>query len=189
MSTEPIRQSGKMTGVISGSQASFRVVGLGTWLSSDDAVGLAMVSALSREREFHACCTLLENADAAEVASALIEWDCAVILVDAADMRLPPGACRFFLDRDASLIIKTSSVSTHGLGLAEGVELAKSLGFSRPVGIFGIQPFDLTPGHGLTPEMNARFPLLLDALRRECSSGRFFNESAGKKRDAPLPEL
>jgi hypothetical protein len=65
--------------------------------------------------------------------------------------------------------LKTSSVSTHGLGLAEGLELARTLGFNQPASIFGIQPFDLSPGQGLTPEMTSRFPLLLAALRETCS--------------------
>ena len=102
----------------------------------------------------------------------LLEWHRPVILVDAANMDLAPGEYRFFSDRDASMILKTSSVSTHGLGLAEGLELARTLGFDQAACIFGVQPFDLSPGQGLTPEMTSRFPSLLDALREACSITR-----------------
>ena len=51
-------------------------------------------------------CVLLESADAATVASSLLEWRRPVILVDAADMDLAPGEYRFFSDRDASVILK-----------------------------------------------------------------------------------
>lgn len=149
-------------------RSEWQVVGLGTQLSSDDKIGLALVRALSGESRFSARCVLLESADAATVASVLMEWRRPVILVDAADMGLAPGEYRFFSDKDVSVIVKTSSVTTHGLGLAEGLELARTLGFDSPVRVFGVQPFDLSPKQRLTPEMTARFPSLLEALRSFC---------------------
>jgi hydrogenase maturation protease len=143
-------------------------VGLGSQLSSDDEIGLDLVQALSREEGYAGRCILLESVDAAMVASSLLDWQKPVILVDAADMGLIPGEYRFFADSDASLILKTSSVSVHGLGLAEGLELARALGYDHLVGIFGVQPFDLYPKHGLTPRMKERFPLLLAALKSAC---------------------
>ena len=145
------------------------VVGVGTPAGSDDEIGLALVRTLSRETEYAARCTLLECADAAMVASSLLEWQRPVVLVDAADMGLAPGEYRFFPDSNAAMALKTSSVSTHGLGLAEGLELARTLGCNQPIRIFGIQPFDLSPKQGLTPEMSALFPSLLTALKNACS--------------------
>jgi hydrogenase maturation protease len=150
-------------------RSDWLIVGLGSYLGSDDAIGLALVEALSRDAELAASCLLLENADAALIAASLLEWGRNVFLVDAADMDLAPGEYRVFSDRDVCMILKTSSVSTHGLGLAEGLELARTLGFDRSVCILGIQPFDLSPRQGLTPEMIARFPSLLSALRAACS--------------------
>ncbi|HTY61168.1 MAG TPA: hydrogenase maturation protease [Acidobacteriota bacterium] len=144
------------------------IVGLGTTLGHDDAIGLVLVDSLAGEAAFGGCCVLLESADAATVASSLLEWRRPVVLVDAADMNLAPGEYRFFSDKDASVILKTSSVSTHGLGLAEGLELARALGFDQTACVFGVQPFDLSPGQGLTPEMSSRVPLLLAALREAC---------------------
>lgn len=143
----------------------WHMVGLGTRLSSDDEIGLALVQAFSQEIEFPDNCILLESADAAYVASSLLEWQYPVIFVDAADMGLDPGEYRFFSDKEASVTLKTDSVSTHGLGLAEGLEIARALGFDRPAAIFGIQPFDLSPRQGLTPEIKDRFPSLLSALK------------------------
>ncbi|MEJ2244511.1 MAG: hydrogenase maturation protease [Acidobacteriota bacterium] len=145
------------------------VVGVGTSASSDDEIGLALVRTLSREKEYNRHCRLLEYADAATLASSLLEWQQPVILVDAADMDLPPGQYRFFSDSDAAVTVKDSSVSTHGLGLAEGLELARRLGYDRPIRIFGVQPFDLSPKQGLTREMSELFPSLLDALKTACS--------------------
>ena len=140
-------------------------MGLGTRVGRDDEIGLALVSALAEEPGFRKRCATLENADPATISSALLERQDAVILVDAADMGLAPGEHCVFQDDEASIMLKNDSVSTHGLGLAEGLALARALGFDYPVRIFGIQPFDLSPRPGLTPEMNARFPKLLAALR------------------------
>jgi hydrogenase maturation protease len=145
------------------------IVGVGTPASSDDEIGLALVRALSREAEYAASCVLLESADTAMVASSLLEWQRPVILADAADMDVAPGEYRFFSGDNASMTLKTSSVSTHGLGLAEGLELARILGYDRPIRIFGVQPFDLSPKQGLTREMSELFPSLLNALRNAAS--------------------
>ena len=155
--------STKPVGPEAGSE--WHLAGLGTRLSGDDEIGLALVQAFSQETEFPEHCMLLESADAALVASSLLEWQQPVIFVDAADMGLVPGEYRFFSDKDASVTLKNDSVSTHGLGLAEGLEIARALGFDRSAAIFGIQPFDLSPRQGLTPEMKDRFPSLLAALK------------------------
>jgi hydrogenase maturation protease len=145
------------------------VVGVGTPASGDDEIGLSLVRALSLQEEFAGRCILLECADAATVASSLLEWQKPVILVDAADMGLTQGEYRFFPDSSASIAIKGSSVSTHGLGLADGLELARTLGYDRAVRIFGVQPFDVSPKQGLTPKMSELFPSILDALKNACS--------------------
>ena len=152
----------------SATDSDWLVVGMGTSASSDDEIGLDLVRALSAEREFALRCMLLEFVDAASVASALLEWQRPVILVDAADMGLTPGEYRFFADSNASMLLNTHSVSTHGLGLTEGLELARILGYDRSIRIFGIQPFDLSPKQGLTPEMSALVPSLLSALKNAC---------------------
>jgi hydrogenase maturation protease len=142
-----------------------RVVGLGTRLGRDDEVGLALVEALARDPNLETRCELLEGADAAVVAAFLIERRAPVILVDAAEMGIPPGEHRLFAEHEAEMVLKSGAVSTHGLGLAEGLALARALGSDQPVQIFGVQPFDLSPGSGLTPEMGAMLPKLLAALR------------------------
>jgi hydrogenase maturation protease len=124
------------------------------------------VERLAEDPDLAPECALLENADAATVAAALMDWQCEVILVDAADMGVAPGDLRFFSDAEASMIMKSDAVSTHGLGLADGLALARALGFDRKVHVFGVQPFDLAPRAGLTKEMTERLPELLAQLRR-----------------------
>jgi len=150
-------------------RSDWQIVGLGSYFGRDDEIGLALVRTLSDEEAFAGRCALLEIADAATVASSILEWQRPTILVDAANMSLKPGEFLFFSDRDASIILRAGSVSTHGLGLAEGLKLARALGFAQEACIFGVQPFDVSPGQGLSSEMTSRFPLLLAALREVCS--------------------
>jgi hydrogenase maturation protease len=161
----------------SAADSGWLVAGLGTPSCSDDEIGLALVRALSRDADYTNCCILMEYADAAMVASSLMEWHRPVLWVDAADMGLGPGEYRLFSDKEAAMTLKTSSVSTHGLGLAEGLELARTLGYKHPLRIFGVQPFDLSPKQGLTREMSKLFPSLLAALRNSCS--RLRQQEAG----------
>jgi hydrogenase maturation protease len=143
----------------------FSVVGIGSRAGRDDGVGLALVERLERNGRFPELTFLLwENADAATVAYNLLELETPVLLVDCADMGVKPGECRVFDERTASLNLRTDSVSTHGLGLAEALTLARSLGFEHHAHIFGVQPFDLNPGLKLSPEMEERFSGLCEAL-------------------------
>ena len=153
---------------VSGEDSDWVVVGVGTPAGSDDQIGLALVRSLSCETGYAGRCVVLECADAAMVASSLLEWKRPVVLVDAADMDLAPGEYRFFPDSKAVMTLKTSSVSTHGLGLAEGLEIARSLGYNRPIRIFGVQPFDVSPKQELSREMVEIFPSLLAALKNAC---------------------
>ena len=144
----------------------WRIVGIGSRMSRDDAIGLRLVAALSEEERFSDRCTLLEDADMATVTLNLLEHGGPVILVDAADMGIDPGEFRLLDDSAAKLTCHADSVSTHGLGLSDSLGIARALGFDAPVKIFATQPFDLSPTPGLTPEMSRRFPGLLEALRK-----------------------
>lgn len=148
-----------------GGDMRFSVVGIGSRAGRDDGVGLALVERLEQNGRFPKLEFLLwESADAATVAYNLLELKTPVLLVDCADMGVEPGEFRIFDERSASLDVRVDSVSTHGLGLAEALTLARSLGFQHDVKFFGVQPFDLKPGLSLSPQMEARFDGLYDAL-------------------------
>jgi hydrogenase maturation protease len=141
------------------------VAGIGSQVSCDDGIGLTLVRALS-ERPLLSGITarLWEDADALTLAHLLLESEQPVLLVDCADMRLDSGCWRLFSDANAGLNMQSRTLSTHGLGLAEALSIARTLGLAQPVHIFGIQPFDLAPICELSPEMKQRLPRLLRAL-------------------------
>ncbi len=141
------------------------VAGIGSQVSCDDGIGLTLVRALS-ERPLLSGITarLWEDADALTLAHLLLESEQPVLLVDCADMRLDSGCWRLFSDANAGLNMQSRTLSTHGLGLAEALSIARTLGLAQRVHIFGIQPFDLAPICDLSPEMKQRLPRLLRAL-------------------------
>ena len=146
------------------------VIGIGAQSAGDDAIGLKLVESLARRRaraglSFH----LWGDADALTLAHDLTELSTPALIADCADMGLEPGSHRCFDGRSGSLTVRSSSVSTHGLGMTEALALAEDLGFDQKVTIFGVQPFDLSPATGLSPSMQARFPGLLEALDAKIS--------------------
>ena len=160
--------------------SGLRVLGVGTRMSRDDEVGLRLVKTLSERPEFAHRCTVYESMDAASLAAWLLETKLPILIVDCADMGASGGEARCFSEKDAKLVVRSDSVSTHGLGAADAVALARALGFDAPVHFFGVQPFDLSPRMGLTEEMNALFPTLLERLESSIN-----NLDAGPTRRFP----
>lgn len=141
------------------------MAGIGNRWSSDDAVGLRLVESLAGRQLGHGVETVLwEDADALTLTHELLERDRPTLIVDCADMGSPPGDWRHFPSGAAHLALRVDALSSHGLGIAEALSLASSLGFGQPVDIFGVQPFDVSPGLGLSPAMQRRLPDLVDAL-------------------------
>lgn len=154
------------------------VAGIGSRHSTDDAIGLWLVDNLGslpegvgRER--------WEDADALSLAHLLLENTGPLLIVDCAEMGLMGGEWRCFsatADTNMKLTSHSRSISTHGLGLAEALNIARKLGLDTPVHIFGVQPFQLkyslTPNSGLSEAMQTRLPQLLIALRQNIDALR-----------------
>jgi hydrogenase maturation protease len=146
--------------------SALTVVGLGSELSGDDAIGLVLVERL-RGRLADAAgvaCVCWPDADALTIAHDLLELRGAVLLVDCAEMGLPPATCRVLDRGQVRLHVKESPVSVHGIGLAEALELAAALGLRAAVRLFAVQPGRLDPGAPLSAEVEAQLLALVAAL-------------------------
>ena len=154
-------------------QTDLAVAGVGNRWARDDAIGLYLVEALV-ERQTDAGIEILywENADALTLTHDLLGLRTPVLIVDCADMGLAAGCWQRLSPQTARLRVHTDALSTHGLGVAEALSLAESLGFDKQVEVFGIQPFDVSPSLGLSPAMERRFPHLLRALETRVRAAR-----------------
>ncbi len=149
-----------------------RIVGCGNAGAGDDAAGLVAVD-LARplvppDVEVVTAPTALHVLD-------LLEGAGTVLLVDA--MRTMGGG------RDPGVVVRAesgpdglpvtlrSSLSSHGLGLAEAVGLAAALGPVPRVVFLGVEVGDVRAGRGLSPAVDAALPALVEAIVREAAPG------------------
>jgi hydrogenase maturation protein HypF len=126
------------------------VIGCGNPDRGDDAAGILVVRRL---RELG-----VEAREHAGDGLALIEsWSGAerVILVDSVMTGAPPGTIGRWLEADA-VPLREKSASTHGFGVAEAIEMARSLGrLPASLTIYGIEGRAFEPGAAPSPEVLA----------------------------------
>jgi hydrogenase maturation protease len=145
------------------------VVCVGNRWRSDDAAGLEVAARLrgtlpegveleEREGEPTALIAAFEGADAL--------W-----LVDAVSSGSEPGTVHRLEAGDRELPHDLFRTSTHHVGLAESVELARVLGRlpARTV-VFGIEGSTFAVGEQLSPPVTAAVEAVAEALRRELTA-------------------
>jgi hydrogenase maturation protease len=100
----------------------------------------------------------------------------AVWLVDAVSSGARPGTVLRLDARAEPLPAEMFATSTHHLGLAEAIELARALNrLPERLVVFGVEGADFGAGDRLTPEVEAGAARAADAVREEvttCTSTR-----------------
>jgi len=127
-------------------------IGVGNPFRSDDGAGRAVARRLRDEIPADVR-VLEETGDGAELLEA---WEGAdrVILVDAVQSGAPPGTIHRFDARAEKLPSWFSRSSTHAFGVAEAIELARTMGDLPPsLIVYGIEGLDFSAGTELSPEV------------------------------------
>jgi len=128
------------------------VLGMGNPWRRDDGAGPAVARRLTgRLPESVAIHTV--GGDPAELLDALRGADLAVVVdATASTAGVEPGTVHRFDATAGPLPATFGRLSSHGLGLTEAIELARSLGrLPRSVLVYGIEGADFEPGQGLSP--------------------------------------
>lgn len=139
------------------------VLGLGNRLRGDDGIGPAVIEALRPESEG---LTLIESSG-----NDLLEWLSSeafdrAIVVDAADLGQAPGAWARLTP--AHLSADSAQALTHGLDLAQSLELAEALGWQHPaISIYAVQPAAVGWTTELSRQAAAAVPAVAAAIRQE----------------------
>jgi len=130
------------------------IIGLGNEYRRDDAVGLVVARRL-REAAPESARVLEESGEGASLMESWQDAD-AVILIDAVHSGAKPGTLHR-LDAHAQPIAKKFfRFSTHAFGVAEAVELARTLGRLPPrLIVYGVEGKSFEAGVGLSPEVEA----------------------------------
>ncbi|MGZ4154557.1 MAG: hydrogenase maturation protease [Actinomycetota bacterium] len=149
-----------------------RIVGCGNLDAGDDAAGLV---AVDRVRSLVPPDVDVVTAPTALHVLDLLEGVDTVLLVDAMRTtgggREPGHVVRAESGPEGLPATLRSSLSSHGLGLAEAVGLAAALGPVPRVVFLGVEVGDVRVGRGLSPAVDAALPALVDAIVREAGGG------------------
>ena len=147
-----------------------KIIGLGNEFRHDDAVGLI---AARRIRELGVAAEERNG----EAVSLIESWEGAdgVILIDSIVSGAAPGRLHCLDVSATSLDASLFRSSTHALGLADAIELARALGALPPrVLVFGVEAGDVSPGIGLSTEVESTLPEL---VARVLESARSFTDA------------
>ncbi len=133
------------------------ILAAGNLLRKDDGIGPELLQRLRQE-------TLPEGTTLRDIGTDgfslidLVQEADRVLLIDAVNMAQPVGTAKLFFPRDVKFICKGDALSTHGIGLADVINLMEGLNGALPknLTIMGIQPKKLGHGNGLSVELQMR---------------------------------
>jgi hydrogenase maturation protease len=152
------------------------IIGLGSPLRGDDGVGVRVVEALAK-RTLPADVEVVDGGAQGLGLVSLMEGRRRVVFVDAADLGQAPGQfVRFTFDEVRSgsvrLLGDEHSISVHAAGLRDALLLAQALGcLPDETIIFGVQPASIDWEQGLSPQIEAVLPRLVEAVLAEAEAG------------------
>lgn len=145
------------------------VIGLGTDERSDDGVGLDVARSLAHQGS----CPAEVRAWPGELTGLVELWRgrANVVVVDAVRSGRPAGTVHRWEVRGPGTFPRSAPVSTHGLSLAEVVELARVLG-SLPdrLVVYGVELGELGPGTGRSPAVAAAARRVSATILRELTA-------------------
>jgi hydrogenase maturation protease len=147
------------------------VIGVGNPKRGDDGAGVAVAERL-RPRVPDG----VEVVSCSEEPSRLMEaWEGAesVVLVDTVSSGSPPGTLHRFEAGEESVPARTFRSSTHAIGIADTIELARALGrLPRRVRIYGVEAGGFAPGASLTPAVDTAVAALVHAVLNDLEKER-----------------
>jgi hydrogenase maturation protease len=145
------------------------VVGIGNRYLRDDAIGIEVADELALRRMKRN--VLVRSCRAADL-SLLAQFAGAskIVLVDALMSGAPPGTVsRYAVSPNKNPL--DSIPGLHSLDLRDMFDIATQTGLlTCPVTIVGVEPKDLSPGEGMSPELVRAVPKVLSAVVDEVNS-------------------
>jgi hydrogenase maturation protease len=146
------------------------VIGVGNDMRGDDAVGLVIARRLVGELEGGVRVIECEG----EPVSLLAAWEgCTrALVVDATRSGAPAGTIRRIAAHDGPLPAALSGSSTHLLGIADAIELARALGrLPERTIVYGIEGETFSAGDELSEAVATSAERVVTAIRRELGNG------------------
>ena len=144
------------------------VIGVGNELRGDDAAGL---EAARRVRESELPASVTVHLHEGEAVGLLELWDGAdaAVLVDTVQSGAPPGTIHRLDASHGPLPSRVRRSSSHTIGLAEAIELARALGTlpSGEILVYGVEGRQFETGTRMSAEVGEALDGLVRELRAE----------------------
>lgn len=144
------------------------VLGVGSLLRGDDAIGVLAAQRLQAQPDLPPGVIVLDGGTAG--LGLIPRWAGfrRLILIDAVNMNLSPGAIRRIPWIEARVTGHDRALSAHQTDLADALLLAETLEMLPPeVVIFGVQPGSMDWDQPLSRAVRSALPDLIDALLAE----------------------
>ena len=133
------------------------VIGVGNPFRSDDAAGLEVVRRLRNVAAHESSLGGFELMDLWQGADE-------VIIVDAMHSKSPPGTVRRY-DAIAQSLPAATFASSHAIGVAETIEMARQLGrLPTKLSVYGIEAERFTSGTAISPQVAAAIESVVEEL-------------------------
>jgi hydrogenase maturation protease len=146
------------------------VIGVGNDMRGDDGVGLVVARKLAGHVDAGVRVIECEG----EPVSLLAAWEgCTrALVVDATRSGAAPGVIRRIAAHEGPLPAALSGSSTHLLGIADAIELARALGrLPERTIVYGIEGETFAAGDGLSEPVAAAVDRVVAAVQRELGNG------------------
>jgi hydrogenase maturation protease len=128
------------------------LLGIGHRFRSDDGLGPYVVRQIN-ERKFDGIVARELNGDFTNIIELLKNYQ-ELIVVDASIAGQPLGSYQVIDYIKDGLSVDWAQSSTHGLGIAEGLQLAAALGvLPEKVTVYAVEAGNFDPGNQLSPEV------------------------------------
>lgn len=142
------------------------VIGIGNELRSDDAAGL-LVARQVKNRNLPGVQVREFTGDGAEMMDAWVGFQ-SVFVFDATSPAEAPGTVHRFEGHREPLPAALFNVSTHSFGLAEAIELGRSLKrIPDELIVYGIEGENFTLGQSISPAVTASIQAVSEAVSAE----------------------
>ncbi len=152
-------------------EAHTAIIGVGSPLAGDDAVGIVAVQRLRAHPDLPPHVDVIDGGTDGLGLIPVLERYARVVLVDAVPMGAPAGAVRRFTWADVRPHANGRALSLHQHGLTEALMLAETLDMlPHTLIIYGVQPHNTQFGQPLSEPVARAVPHLLENLLHEVRS-------------------
>ena len=149
-------------------QPRVTILGVGSPLMGDDGAGARAIELLQQQPDLPKEVELLEIGTPGWSLCAWFENRPSVVLIDAVQMGLAPGAWRKIDLHQDRMLLQEPAFSLHQADLACGLVLAQELDLlPAQLTLYGIEPACLEPGSTLSPEVESSLNELVHSIVKD----------------------